>query len=125
MEATKFRPLYLYHSIYLGPVSVRSSASWGRGLFTIETIKAGGLLLCEKAFAYTFVDTAEHSQDMELFINTETNSITTRTQAGLIRMIVQKLYRNPSLVLVLINPYHGSYKPVGVSDIDSIPVVDT
>lgn len=127
MEATKLRPPHLDHSTYFGPVSVRASGSRGRGLFTTEAVKAGDLLLCEKAFAHAFVDTgkAEHRQNMTLLINAETNLMTMGAQGDLIRMIVQKLYRNPSLASVITDLYHGSYEPVGVSDVDGTPVVDT
>lgn len=56
VEATKLRPLHLDHSIYVGPVFIRALGSRGRGLFTIEAVKAGDLLLCEKAFVHAFVD---------------------------------------------------------------------
>ena len=127
MEATKLRPPHLDHSTYFGPVSVRASGSRGRGLFTTEAVKAGDLLLCEKAFAHAFVDTgkAENRQNVTLLINAETNSMTMGAQGELIRMIVQKLYRNPSLASVITDLYHGSYEPAEVSDVDGTPVVDT
>lgn len=45
-------------------------------------------------------------------------------QTELISMIVQKLYRNPSLASVVTKLYHGSYEPVRVLVVDSTPVVD-
>ncbi|CZR52531.1 related to TPR domain protein [Phialocephala subalpina] len=126
LEATKLRPPHLDHSTYVGPVSLRASGSRGRGLFTTEAVKAGDLLLCEKAFVHAFVDTRKaDNQDVALLINAETNSITMGSQAELIRMIVQKLYLNPSLAAVITDLHHGSYKPVGVSNVDGTPVVDT
>jgi hypothetical protein len=127
MEATKLRPPHLDHSIYVGPVSDRASGSRGRGLFTTEAVRAGDLLLCEKAFAHAFVDTGktERSQDVTVLLNAETDSRTMGAQAELIRMIVQKLYRNPSLASVITDLHHGSYKPVGASYVDGTPVVDT
>lgn len=126
-EASKLRPPHLDHSTYVGPVSIRTSGSRGRGLFTTEAVKAGELLLCEKAFAHAFVDNgkAEVSADVTILINVETDSMTMGAQAELIRMIVQKLYRNPSLASIITDLHHGSYKPVGVSDVDGIPIVDT
>lgn len=127
MEASKLRPPHLDHSTYVGPVSVRSSGSRGRGLFTTETVKAGELLLCEKAFAHAFVDNGKEAAnaDVAILINAETDSITMGSQAELIRMIVQKLYRNPSLASIFTDLHHGSYKPVDVSSVDGIPIVDT
>jgi len=127
MEASKLRPPHLDHSTYVGPVSVRASGSRGRGLFTTKAVKAGELLLCEKAFAHAFVDNgkAKVNADITLLVNTETDSMAMGAQAELIRMIVQKLYRNPSLASVITDLHHGSYKPVDVSDVDDTPIVDT
>ena len=128
-EATKLRPPHLDHSTYVGPVSVKESGSRGRGLFTTKAVKAGDLLLCEKAFAHAFVDdahaTPEQNRDVTLLIDAETDSITMGAQAELIRIIVQKLYRNPSLAPALTDLHHGTYRPVGVSEVDGTPVVDT
>jgi hypothetical protein len=124
VEATQLRPPQLDHATYIGPVSVRTSGSRGRGLFTKEAVKAGDLLLCEKAFALAFAD-PEKPEDVTIRINTETDSATMGAQTELISMIVQKLYRNPSLASVFTELHHGSYEPVGVSVVDDTPVVDT
>lgn len=47
------------------------------------------------------------------------------SQAELIALIAQKLYKNPSLMSTFTDLYHGSYTSVDVSKVDSIPVVDT
>ena len=127
MEANKLRPPHLDHCTYVGPLSIRPSGPRGRGLFTTGAVKAGDLLLCEKAFAHAFVDTAkaEHNLDVTLLINAETDSVTMGTQGDLLRMIVQKLYRNPSLAAAITDLHHGVYKPVDVSEVDGTPVVDT
>jgi hypothetical protein len=124
MEAIQLRPPHLDHSTYVGPVSVRASGSRGRGLFTTGAVKAGDLLLCEKAFAHAFADTGK-AEDVTIRINTETDSVTMGAQAELINLIVQKLYRNPSLASTFTGLHHGSYTPVGVSNVDGTPVVDT
>ncbi|KAF8850697.1 SET domain-containing protein [Acephala macrosclerotiorum] len=125
-DANKLRPPHLDHSTYIGPVAVRSSGSRGRGLFTTKAVKSGDLLLCEKAFVHAFVDTRkEHSRDVTLLLNAETNAMTMGAQGELIRMIVQKLHRNPSLASIITSLHHGSYKPVDVSDVDGTPVIDT
>jgi hypothetical protein len=124
IETTKLRPPLLDHATYVGPVSVRVSSSRGRGLFTTEAVKAGDLLLCEKAFAHSFVDT-ENNQNMALLVNSETNTVTMGAQGELIRLIAQKLYRNPSLNPVITDLYHGSYEPAMVTNVDGTPVVDT
>ncbi|KAF7588273.1 hypothetical protein BBP40_005927 [Aspergillus hancockii] len=124
-EATKRRPPLLDRATYIGPVSVRPTESRGRGLFTTEAVRAGELLFCEKAFAHAFHDEAGDSNDVSLLMNTETQTMTMGTQAELISLIAQKLYKNPSLMSTFTDLYHGSYTPVGISEVDGIPVVDT
>jgi hypothetical protein len=128
-KATKLRPPHLDHATYVGPVSVKASGSRGRGLFTTKAVKAGDLLLCEKAFAHAFIDdthaTFEQNGGLTLLINPETDIVTVGAQAELIQMIVQKLYQNPSLAPAITDLHHGTYKSVGVSEVDGTPVVDT
>lgn len=127
IEAELLPSPHLDRSTYIGPVSIRASGSRGRGLFTTKAVKAGDLLLCEKAFAYAFVDTkkAENIKNCTVLINVETDSITLGTHAELIRLIVQRLWRNHSLASLFTSLHHGSYKSVDVSRIDDAPVVDT
>lgn len=124
-EAMKIRPPHLDRATYVGPVSVRSTESRGRGLFTTAAVRAGDLLFCEKAFAHAFHDEDGNSQNISLLMNTETQTMAMGTQAELISFITQKLYKNPSLMSAFTDLYHGSYKPVDVSEVDGIPVVDT
>ena len=56
LEAKKRQPPRLDRGTYIGPVTVKQTQSHGRGLFTTETVKAGDLLFCEKAFAHAFHD---------------------------------------------------------------------
>jgi hypothetical protein len=104
---------------------VRSTESRGRGLFTAEAVKAGDLLFCEKAFAHAFHDADEPSKGIALLMNPQTNTMTMGTQVELITLIVQNLYKNPSLMPAFTDLYHGSYKPVAVSEVDDTPIVDT
>ncbi|KAL3420666.1 hypothetical protein PVAG01_07111 [Phlyctema vagabunda] len=89
-EATKLRPPHLDHATYTGAVAIRKAGTRGRGLFTTKAVKAGDLLLCEKAFAHAHIadETQEPSSkptgSMTLLINTETNTITLGAQAQLI-----------------------------------------
>ncbi|KAJ6071389.1 hypothetical protein N7499_009403 [Penicillium canescens] len=46
-------------------------------------------------------------------------------QAALIELIVQRLYKNPSLLSTFIDLHHGTYKAVTVPEVDGIPIVDT
>ncbi|KAL2839285.1 hypothetical protein BJY01DRAFT_250596 [Aspergillus pseudoustus] len=127
-EAKKRCPPLLDRGTYIGPLAVRSTESRGRGLFTTEAVTAGDLLLCEKAFAHAFHDEAARgasSSSLSILMNTETNTMTMGTQADLISLIAQKLYRNPSLMPMFTDLYHGSYHPVDVAEVDGIPIVDT
>ncbi|KAK0726200.1 hypothetical protein B0T21DRAFT_371164 [Apiosordaria backusii] len=130
-EASQLRPPWLDHATYIGPVEVRQSGCRGKGVFTTKAVKAGDLLFCEKAFVYAFSeDGAVNSAgrlDTSILIDVNANSFTTGAQPELITMLVQKLYRNPSLASLVQNLHRGSYEPVqgtfGI--IDGNPVLDT
>ncbi|KAL2810626.1 hypothetical protein BJX63DRAFT_444568 [Aspergillus granulosus] len=125
-EAKKRCPPLLDRGTYIGPVSVRPTESRGRGLFTTEAVRAGDLLFCEKAFAYAFHDEVSGASDsLSILMNPETNTITMGTQAALIALIAQKLYKNPSLRSMFTDLYYGSYHPVDAAEVDGTPVVDT
>jgi hypothetical protein len=132
-EASKVRPPHLDHATFVGPVVVKVSSGCGRGLFTTKAVKAGELLLCEKAFAYCYAGGSEESSEesskagskINLLVNIHTNRMAIGTQGHLITAIVQKLWRNPSLLSEFATLHHGSYKPVCVTTVDGKPVIDT
>ncbi|CAH0004316.1 unnamed protein product [Clonostachys byssicola] len=124
-DASAKRPPHLDFATYVGPVEVRPSGSKGRGLFTTKAVKAGELLLCEKAFAHAFVDTDNEKQDLTVLIDAERDLITVGGQTELIRLVAQKLYHNPSMAGTITGLHHGSYQAVNVSEVDGIPIVDT
>ncbi|CAH0045204.1 unnamed protein product [Clonostachys solani] len=125
-EASDKRPPHLDFATYIGPVALGPSGSKGRGLFTTKAVKAGDLLLCEKAFAHAFVDTdGIHTQDLTVLIDAQRDLITVGGQAELIRLVAQKVYQNPSMAATVTDLHHGSYQPVDVSEVDGIPIVDT
>ncbi|KAL4816959.1 hypothetical protein BDW67DRAFT_175224 [Aspergillus spinulosporus] len=124
-EAAKRVPPQLDHATYVGPVAVKMTDSHGRGLFTTAAVKAGDLLFCEKAFAHTFHDANIPKPNLSLLLNLETKTMTIGTQARLISLLAQKLYKNPKAGEVFRDLYHGEYQPVDVSEIDGSNVVDT
>ncbi|CAG8907154.1 unnamed protein product [Penicillium egyptiacum] len=124
LEANMRRPPRLDRGTYIGPVTVKQTQSHGRGLFTMEAVKAGDLLFCEKAFAHAFHD-ENASQDLRLLLNVDLAKATIGTQGELIELIGQKLYKNPSLLPGFVDLHHGTYKSVDVLEVDAIPVVDT
>ncbi|KAF1808573.1 hypothetical protein P152DRAFT_468937 [Eremomyces bilateralis CBS 781.70] len=109
------------------PVEVKQTGSKGRGLVTTKAVKAGDLLLCEKAFSHAHVSdeigSAGGNAKISLLINTENNKVLLGGQAGLITIIAQKLYNNPSVASAFNSLYHGSYKGVSASAVDGEPIV--
>lgn len=120
----KRRPPLLDHATFVGPVAVRPTESHGRGLFTTEAVRAGDLLLCEKALGYVFFDITTESKNYSYLINAATQEMMVGTHAELAGLIAQKLHKNPSLMPAVTDLYHGSYLPVSVSEVDGAPVVD-
>ncbi|PCH04123.1 Tetratricopeptide-like helical [Penicillium occitanis (nom. inval.)] len=92
-EAGNIRPPYLDHATYIGPVSVKATASWGRGVFTTENIKAGDLLLVEKAFAFAFVGDDKPKGKISILVNPDTKEVTMGAQRELMGMMIRKLYQ--------------------------------
>ncbi|KAJ5812101.1 TPR domain protein [Penicillium riverlandense] len=125
LEAAQLRPPHLDRATYIGPISVRRTNSHGRGLFTTKAVKAGDILLCEKAFAHSFVDHTGFTRSAVVLINPETNRMSLGGQAELITLIVQRIYKNASLVPVITDLHHGSYNSPEICEVDDAPVVDT
>ncbi|KAL4896468.1 hypothetical protein BDV59DRAFT_107183 [Aspergillus ambiguus] len=124
LEAKKRQPPRLDRGTYIGPVTVRQTQSHGRGLFTTRAVKAGDLLFCEKAFAHAF-HCENASKGLRLLLNVDMNKAIIGTQGELIELVVQKLYKNSSLLSGFVDLHHGTYKSVDHLKGDSIPVVDT
>lgn len=129
-NANTLQPPHLDHATYIGPVEVRQTGSKGRGLVVTKDVKAGDLLLCEKAFSHAYAgEDADGgnvaSSQISLLINLGTGQGFKGAQADLIKLTVQKLYRNPSLVPAFTTLYHGNYEGVSKSTVDGKPIVDT
>ncbi len=129
-KAKKLRPPHLDHATYIGPVDIRRTECKGRGLFVTKAVKAGDLLLCEKAFSHAHVGEGagagnEGSSKITLLMNPETNQGFMGAQADLIKLIVQKLYRNPSVAPSFVTLHHGNYEGVSTLTVDAKPIVDT
>ncbi|KAI9640898.1 hypothetical protein NHQ30_010739 [Ciborinia camelliae] len=127
-EISTTRPPQLDHATFIGSVVVKPSPGRGQGLFTTKAIKAGELLLCEKAFAHCYTESLEDSEissKTTLLMNVHTNKMTMGTQSDLITNIVQKLWKTPSLIPKFTALHHGSYKPAERAEVDGKPVIDT
>ena len=131
-EAEKLRPPHLDFATYVGPVEIRQSLFKGRGLFVTAAVKAGDLLLCEKAFSYAHVNEGTSLTDgkgdskIRLLINPETEQGVMGAQADLIGISVQKLLRNPSFAPAFTALHRGDYDKTSMSMIGGRePIVDT
>lgn len=112
---------------YTGPVAVRDAGHRGRGLFTTRPVKAGELLFCEKAFAYSYAHNHDSVGRYEstVLVNFDNETLCVGGQTRLIAQVVQKLYHNPSVAEAITDLHHGDYIPVSIREVDGAPVVDT
>ncbi|KAF2447508.1 hypothetical protein P171DRAFT_509783 [Karstenula rhodostoma CBS 690.94] len=125
-EAKKLRPPQLDHATYIGPVEIRNTKTKGRGLFVTKAVKAGDLLLCEKAFAHAYAaEGDEGNSKVTLLMNLETKRGLMGGHADLITTITQKLFRNPSVAPSFTTLYHGNYETASTPMVDGQPIVDT
>ncbi|KUJ12563.1 SET domain-containing protein [Mollisia scopiformis] len=128
-KATKLRPPRMDNATYKGPIEIRESKGRGRGLFTTLPVKAGDLLLCEKAFAYCFTTPQEEKAKTSsktlsrssYLMDIPHNRITVGTHADLIPAISNKLYRNPSLAPTFEDLFHDDYEGAKCVLIDGAP----
>ncbi|KAL2881108.1 hypothetical protein SGCOL_003398 [Colletotrichum sp. CLE4] len=97
---------------YTGPVEVRHSPGRGRGLFTSKPVKAGDLLLCEKAFAYSYAgdDDAVGRQNIKILMSWDTKRMAMGGQADLLSGLVQKLHHNPQAASRFFDLHRGKYR---------------
>ena len=114
---------------YIGPVEVRKCAieTHGRGLFTTKAVKAGDLLLCEKAFAAAFAPNNSKAK-------AETNHPTDpksdgskwkdKLRAELAMTTFVKLIRNPSIVPAFADLYPGPDADEEINEDTNLPEVD-
>lgn len=118
-EAEKYPP-YMDHASYIGPIQVRDTGTHGRGVFTTKAVKAGDLLLCGKAFLCAYAN--ENSKN-SMLIYPETIQAAMGADVELLKLVVHKLYRNPSLASEFTRLYAGTYEKLDVRSADSLPVV--
>ncbi|KID83169.1 TPR domain protein [Metarhizium guizhouense ARSEF 977] len=123
-QARRTPPL-LEFATYSLIVEVRKSPGRGRGLFTTRAVSAGEVLLCEKAFAYSYAGDDDAADQSQMLMNLSTKRMTVGGQARLLTQIIQKLYHNPQMSSAFKDLHHGDYKAVGVSEADGTPVVDS
>lgn len=107
-ESVSYRSVHLDHANFTTRTCVAESALHGRGLFAKESIKAGEIVFCEKAF---------------IMPNQYEPS---RASAALYAMMVGQLYDNPSLAEQVLKLDGGDYNRSGLEGtvIDGVPVTD-
>ena len=130
-EVKKLRTPHLDFATYIGPVEIRQTETKGRGLFVTKAVKTGDLLLCEKAFSLALIkEGADDKNDtgsskIHRPGNIEKEQSIRDAQNELTKMLVQKLYRNPSIAPAFTALHHGDYEKGNTSTIDGQPIVDT
>ncbi|KAK4077184.1 hypothetical protein Purlil1_12487 [Purpureocillium lilacinum] len=122
-KSSRATPPLVDCATFSAAVRVDRSPEKGLGLFTTKPVTAGELLLCEKAFAYSYADGEEG--EYRVLMNLSTKRVTVGAQAQLLTGCLQKLYHNPQTSQSFRSLYHGSYKSSSVSESDGFPVVDT
>ena len=108
---------------YIGPIEVRSCAieSHGRGLFTTKAVKAGELLLCEKAFATAFAPVnTNNPQDPK----SDRSKWRQNLRAELAVTAFVKLFSNPSLVPAFAELYPGPDADEEIDKDTKLPELD-
>lgn len=124
-DAQSFRPPHLDYADYVGPVIVKPSPEEGEGLFTTKFIKAGDLIICEKAFSHVYNEKPDVGPNYCQVTNIPRNRPPCACiSKNSISSIAHKLWRNPSLVADFNELHRRGYQGLDVKEIDGRPVVD-
>lgn len=122
-EANKQMLPRLDHASYLRKTKIATSSTAGRGLFAAVDIKAGDVVMVEKAFA------AEYASDimgeMLTLINVHTDRSSSGTHATLLATLASKIEHNPEAAKPCLTLYTGGYQTAKVTDPNMVPPVDT
>jgi hypothetical protein len=108
-------------------VEKRSSKGRGQGLFTKVPVKAGQLLLCEKAFAYTFIDQYTPCT-MAYHVGGDAGMIkaTVGGAPRTVTKVLQKMHNDPKAKVAFDELYRAeeTWGPFG-SEVDGRPVINS
>ena len=114
----------LNHASFTNKTDIRSSQSKGRGLFATTAIKAGELVLVEKAFSVVFA--SELGNETHVILNLNNNTGRIGAHAILFNHLVQKMRYNPGIAQRVPEFFDGGYIPkCTASLIDGVTVIDT
>ncbi|KAK1061486.1 hypothetical protein LTR74_011000 [Friedmanniomyces endolithicus] len=114
----------LDHADFTSRVEVRASGHRGRGLFAIEALKSGDIVLCEKAFAVAFA--SEKDTEVYTVMNLNTKRTSMGAHAVLLFDLVQKMSHNLGQAQVYFDLHDGGYTPkIPPQLVDGVTVIDT
>ncbi|KJX98290.1 TPR domain-containing protein [Zymoseptoria brevis] len=123
VETVKRKQRRLDHADYDLKVISRQSKTGGNGLFANESIKAGELVLCEKAYAVAFND--ENETESTVIINMNRDTMSMGTHATRLVSVMHKLMHNPEQASKFSKLYDGGYQPKSITSlVDGVVPVD-
>ncbi|KAH7305602.1 hypothetical protein B0I35DRAFT_361996 [Stachybotrys elegans] len=123
-QQARSTPPLIDAATYSAPAEIRESPGRGRGLFTTGPVKAGQLLLCEKAFAYVFAE-EEQGEPLTILMNMHTKRAFMGGQARLLPQLVQKLLHDPEALRLYSDLYSGGGANRPIVEVDGCHVVDS
>jgi tetratricopeptide (TPR) repeat protein len=114
------------HADYLRGTEARQTQTHGRGLFAVDAIVRGDMILCEKALA--LVPSPAIPESFHLVIPPSATRGTFGTQSNMWTAVIQKVLANPSIGPKLLSLYAGPDYPalenLDIPMLDGRPVVD-
>lgn len=124
MRISNKKCLRLDHASYTQPVIKRNTEHRGRGLFATMDVKAGDLLLCEKALEVAFK--SDNMTDIVTIINLNTNRGSMGPHATLMSRVISKAHHNPNYAARLLDLYDQGYTPkCAARQVDDRTVIDS
>jgi hypothetical protein len=126
-EDSQRSPPLIDCATHIGSIKIKASPGRGNGLFTTANVKAGDLLLCEKAFEYVYTapDDEKSQRFSKILLDLSNSKGTLGGQPDLVTNIIQKLQHNPEMAVEFGRLHSGDYECIDNSVVDGQPVVDT
>ena len=114
----------LDYADFLANTEVKTAGKRGRGLFAAVDLKAGDLVLVEKAFSVVF--DGEKERELYVVVNVNTDRISMGSHAHLFFDTFQKLAHNPEQAKAYLDLYDKGYTPkTPPQTVDGATVIDT
>lgn len=126
-EAAKLDPPLLDYASYIGPIAMRASKGKARGMFLTRAVKAGELLICDKAFSAGFVPKDQrNAAEWTLIRNPPTTERWLAGHAIMLSKPIQKLHLNTSLAREFMKLHCGDTASDEASlSLGTVEVLDT